>query len=86
VLLLASAFERRGTVLPDSGFRGRVSEGEWRTVEEAMTARLRAGAEADGLIAGLEALELLLMRKGFSPGGAYPNELPDRPIVGPGAP
>jgi putative membrane protein len=86
VLLLACDFERRAVVLGDSGFRGRVTDDEWRSVGEMVSAQLRAGRQVGGLIAGLEALELLLTRKGFAARAGSTNEIPDRPVTGTGPP
>jgi putative membrane protein len=86
VLLLASAFERLAVVHADSGFRDRVGEAEWRAIGDAATALLRAGREAEGLIAGLDALERLLAARGFAPSAGAANELPDRPLTEGGAP
>jgi putative membrane protein len=86
VLLLASGFERQAAVQADRGFHARVAAGEWQAVEAAMVAHLRAGRSAEGLIAGLDALERLLAGKGFAPAPGNANELPDRPLTGSGAP
>ncbi|HEY6000968.1 MAG TPA: hypothetical protein VI078_16910 [bacterium] len=82
VLLLACAFERLAVVHADAGFRGRVAEEDWRSVELAIAASLRAGRLPEGLLAGLAALERLLVASGFAPApGAATNELPDRPLT-----
>lgn len=85
VLLLACGFERLAVARADRGFGGRVTEEEWQAVGDAVTAHLRAGREAEGLIAGLDALERLLATKGFAPAAGAANELPDRPVTGGGA-
>jgi uncharacterized membrane protein len=86
VLLLACDFERRAVVLGDSGFRGRVTDDEWRSVGDAVSAHLQAGRAVEGVIAGLDALELLLTRKGFAARAGSTNEIPDRPITGTASP
>lgn len=86
VLLLACRFERQAAVHADAGFRGIVTDEEWRSVSDAVSARLRTGREADGLIAGLDALEGLLAGKGYALVAGATNELPDRPVVEGGAP
>ena len=86
VLLLACAFERRAALHADSGFGGRVAPAEWRAVEDAVIVHLRAGRTAEGLLAGLGALERLLAGKGFNDTAGNPNELPDRPLAGPVVP
>lgn len=85
VLLLACGFERQAAVLADRGFQARVTAEEWRSVEAAMTAHLRGGRRPEALLAGLDALERLLVGKGFTAAALKANELPDRPLTGPGA-
>ena len=81
VLLFASRYERVAVVVGDRGYNGRVSEAEWASVVVAMTARFREGDAAAAFAAGLDALERLLVEKGFHRGeGAARNVLPDRPL------
>jgi putative membrane protein len=71
ILVLASLFERRVVVVPDAGFRGKVSTEEWEGVVAAMTPRLAGGAVAPALEAGLDKLQALLESKGMrGPGDA----------------
>ena len=84
VLLFASAFERRVEILADIGLDGRVAEGEWPTVVDAMTPSLAGANPADAFTRGLGRLEASLAEKGVHGHGGR-NELPDRPIVGEGA-
>jgi len=81
VLLLVSLFERKVEILPDVGFRGRVSAAEWHQAIARMTPLLRGGRPADAMTEGLAAVEALLVAKGFSAQPGERNELPDRPIV-----
>jgi uncharacterized membrane protein len=85
VLLLACDFERLAVVYADAGFGGRVSADEWRSVERSMAAA-RAGRTHEALLAGLEALERLLVARGFAAAPGATNELPDRPLTEAGAP
>jgi putative membrane protein len=85
VLLLACGFERQAAVLADRGFHARVTVEEWQAVEAAMIAHLRAGRRPEALLAGVDALEYLLVGKGFTPAPRKANELPDRPLTGSGA-
>jgi putative membrane protein len=80
VLLLVSLFEHQVEILPDRGFAPRVSAGDWRRVVEKMTPLLSEGRPADAVLAGLAAVEAMLVEKAFAPGAAGRNELPDRPI------
>ena len=79
VLLLASVFERKVELLADTGFDGRIDTREWRRVIDAMTPLLAGARPGDALSRGVEAIETLLVAKGFA--GPLPgNEIPDRPI------
>jgi putative membrane protein len=84
LLLLVSLFEHRVVVVPDIGFRDRVSQDDWKTVIERMTPELAAGRVAEGLASGIATLVTLLGAKGFS-GGPRENALPDRLVQGKGA-
>jgi putative membrane protein len=81
VLLFASLFEHDVEVVADIAFDGRVDEREWHSVVTAMTPLLARRRLADALTSGLDALETLLVAKGFSraSGGAR-DELSNRPI------
>lgn len=85
VLLLACGFERQAAVLADRRLSGRVSAGEWQSVEAAISVRLRSGGLPEALLAGLDTLEHLLAAKGFTSDLPKANELPDRPLTGSGA-
>jgi putative membrane protein len=80
VLLLASLFEHKVEVLADIGFDGRIGEPEWHTVVEAMTPLLATHRPGDALGHGLDALEKLLVAKGFRAVAASDDELSNRPI------
>lgn len=80
VLLLVSLFERKVEILPDVGFRDRVTEADWNAVLARMTPLLRDARPADALQQGLAAVEALLAAKGFRARPGADNELPDRPI------
>jgi len=80
VLLLACRFERQAVVLADTGFRGRIADDDWLRVGAAMGARVRAGREVEGLLAGLDALECTLVAKDFTGAVFAGNEIPDRPL------
>jgi putative membrane protein len=79
VLVLVSLFERRVEIVPDAGFRGRVSEADWRTVAAPIAARLREAGSGPALQDGLAALDALLVARGFTP-RAGADDLPNRPI------
>ena len=80
VLLFASRYERAAVVLGDRGYDGRIAADDWQRVVEAMTPPFHGGDVRGAFIAGLDALEALLVEKGFRPDGAARNALPDRPL------
>ncbi|GIK85990.1 MAG: hypothetical protein BroJett026_14710 [Betaproteobacteria bacterium] len=83
ILILVAAFERRVVVVPDAGFRGRVTAAEWRGVVDRMTPSLRRDAVREAFAQGLAALEALLRAKGCGPGDGA-NRLPDGLVRGSG--
>jgi putative membrane protein len=79
VLIFASVFERRVELLADVGFHGRIDEGEWRTVVDAMTPFLAGTRPAEAFKRGLDRVEALLLDKRVT-GHGDRNEVPDSPI------
>jgi putative membrane protein len=80
VLLLVSRFERSAVVFGDTAYAGRVSAGEWQAIVDAMTPPLRSGDVRRAFTAGLDALEAVLVEKGFRGDGNARNALPERPL------
>jgi uncharacterized membrane protein len=80
VLLLASRYERVAVVLGDRAYDGRVTAGEWKGIVDAMTPPFASGDALAAFTAGLDALEALLVAKGFRGDGTARNALPDRPL------
>lgn len=72
VLLLVGVFERSVAILPDSGLP--LASAELQDVIARMTPRLAAGQIAPALRDGLDALEALLVAKGFV-GGTSTDEI-----------
>ncbi len=85
VLVLVARFERKVEILADTGLHDRVMRAEWSRVIAKMTPPLAQHRYADAFREGLDAIEALLISKGFSPRSDSANELPDRPIVERGA-
>jgi putative membrane protein len=85
VLILVARFERKVEIVADKGFDGRVGRDEWSRVIDSMTPPLADSRYADAFRNGLEAIETLLVAKGYAPRAGGANELPDRPIVERGA-
>jgi uncharacterized membrane protein len=69
ILILVGVFERTVVILPDAGLRDRVSNADLQDVIAHMTPQLAAGRIAPALRDGLDALEALLVAKGFAGGG-----------------
>lgn len=80
VLILASLFERKVEIVADIGFAGHVDEAGWRAVVDVMTLLLASARPAEALLRALDRIEELLRDKGFTPGDAAGDELPNRPI------
>jgi putative membrane protein len=76
VLVFVSLFERRVVVLADSGFDGRMDAADWDRLTRRITLLLRHATTAVALRAGLDAMEAMLLERGFC-GPATANELPD---------
>lgn len=76
VLIYLLLAERDIEIVADRGYRGSVSDAEWRGVCEVMEAALGRGEMLDGVLAGIAAAGVLTARAALSGPG---NELPDRP-------
>jgi len=77
-LLLA---DHRIEIVADRGLSGLVSEAQWRGVCQLMEERLRAGEHADAVIAGLDAVAVLLAEHFPQGDGALDeDELPNAPV------
>jgi putative membrane protein len=76
ILLLVSLFERKVVILADEGFDGRIDAHDWEVLTGRITLLLRHRTTAIALRAGLEAMEAMLLERGFS-GSETVNELPE---------
>ena len=79
ILLLVSLFERKVMILVDEGFDGRVDAHDWDAMTRRITLLLRHGTTTNALRAGLEAMEAMLLERGYA-GAVTVNELPDAPL------
>jgi uncharacterized membrane protein len=81
VLIYVMFADREVEIVADRGFNGRVPEGEWRTICEAMQERFARGEYEAGALDGIAAASALMAR--HFPAGAAPrrDELPDRPVM-----
>lgn len=80
VLIFVSLFERCVIVLGDEAIHARIGDAGWLEVDALVLDRVREGALADGLIAGVERVGAVLARH-FPAEHDAPNELPDHLIV-----
>jgi putative membrane protein len=67
VLILVSMFERRIEIIPDIGFRNRVSDADWAAIVARMTPRLQRETPFHALQEALTAVDTLLVDKGIRP-------------------
>ncbi len=76
ILLLVSLFERKVVILADAGFDGRIDKHDWEFLTRRVSLLLRHGTTVIAMRAGLEAMEAMLLERGFAGPGSI-NELPD---------
>jgi putative membrane protein len=80
ILMLAGRFERVMAVIGDTAYRERIGDDDWRRVVDVTTAGLAAGNARAAFVAGLDALEQLLVARGFVADGTSGNARPDAPL------
>ena len=79
ILLFVSLFERKVVILADAGFDGRIDAYDWEALTRRITFLLRHSTTAVALRAGLDAMEAMLLERGFAHSGIV-NELSDMPL------
>ena len=79
ILLLVSVFERKVVILADEGFDGSIDARDWAALTRRIAFLLRHSTTAMALRAGLEAMEAMLLERGFA-GSGPANELPEAPL------
>ncbi|MBK6629589.1 MAG: TPM domain-containing protein [Betaproteobacteria bacterium] len=84
ILILVGLFERSVVILPDSGLRERIGDAELKDIVALMTPALSGGRQAAALQDGLNALEALLVARGFA-GGEGDDEIVQEVIEEKGA-
>lgn len=84
VLVLVSLFERKVCILPDTGLAARLPAGALAAVVAQMRPQLSRGARFAALLAGLAALEQILLGAGFRGAPGAPDEIPDELVQGEG--
>jgi putative membrane protein len=80
VLIFVSVAEHYAEIVADASIHQKVSETEWQTIVDALTARIGEGKAADGFVMAIEAVGRLLARH-FPPGALNPSTLPNHLIV-----
>lgn len=69
-------------LVADRGLNQRVSDAEWKTMVQNMSAAIRARRYEDGLTQALEEVSAVLVRHfPLTASDVNPNELPNRPVV-----
>lgn len=80
VLIYVLLAKRKVEVVADRGFTGRVAEGEWQRVATLIERELALDNWRDGVLRGIEAVTVLLLRE-FPVQEPNSNECLDRPAV-----
>jgi uncharacterized membrane protein len=80
VLIYVLLAKHKAEVVADRGFDGRIDAGEWQRVATLIEREFAAGNWRDGVLRGIEAMTVLLIRE-FPVGDPNPNECLDRPAV-----
>jgi putative membrane protein len=80
ILLLVSLFERKVVILADEGFDGRIGAPDWGAITRRITLLMRHRTTLIALRAGLDAMEAMLLERGFH-GAGNVNELPDAVVT-----
>ncbi len=76
VLIFVSAAEHYARIVADEGLDDRISEAEWRTVVDEMTANLHEGRMTEGFVSAVTRCGDLLAKAAPPDGGG--NDLPDQ--------
>ena len=76
ILLFVSLFERKVVIVADAGFDGHIDAHDWEALTGRITLLLRHTTVAIALRAGLDAMEAMLLERGFA-GSGTSDELPD---------
>jgi len=80
VLIYLLLADRDVEIIADRGIDAKVGAAGWEAICRAMEAEFRAGQFERGVTSGIAAVSRELA-KHYPPGGAHPNELPDKPVV-----
>ncbi|SDQ90552.1 putative membrane protein [Rhizobiales bacterium GAS113] len=80
VLLYVALAERYSELVPDAGIAELIADSIWKPVIERLSAKVRQGQIADGVIAAIEECGSLLAEK-FPPSADNPDELPNKVVL-----
>ena len=80
VLIYVQLVDRKIEIVADRGVAARVKQSEWEAVCKAMERAFRQNQFEQGALDAIQSVTAILGRH-FPPGGAHPNELPDKPAV-----
>ena len=80
VLIYLLLADRDVEIIADRGIDAKVGAAGWEAICRAMEAEFRAGQFERGVTSGIAAVSRELAMH-YPPGGAHPNELPDKPVV-----
>jgi putative membrane protein len=80
VLIYVALAERYAELVPDAGIAELIDDAVWKPVIERLSAEVRVGRIADGLLAAVEACGTMLAEK-FPPSGDNPDELPNKVVL-----
>jgi putative membrane protein len=82
LLLFVSHFERRVTILADSGVHAAVPEQEWRSLADAVAADMKNESPGKALLVAVERVGAVVAARGPVRRADDVNELPDAPSAG----
>ena len=80
VLIYVQLVDRRIEIVADRGINAKVDQAGWDAICRRMEAAFRQRQFEQGALAAIDEVTALLARH-FPPGGANPNELPDKPVM-----
>lgn len=81
VLIYLLLADRDVEIVADRGIHREVGDAAWTELCRGMEAKFREGQFAEGVAAGIAAINALLAQYFPRDGATIPNELPDRPLI-----
>ena len=80
ILIYVALAERFAELVPDAAVAELIDDASWKPVIERLTAKLREGRVADGVIEAVESSGAILAAK-FPPRAGHQNELPNKVVL-----